>query len=149
MLFSFSSCSSFLYHFLILHFSLFPMSMMLQGLTPDPKTSCGPYTPTNGTSSRLVYCSLRDLLLKHSLLCFLSHRIRSKPPVDEHNHDTIGKHRFMQPCPLAFIFRLRSMLHVLVSDKEVKSKTSEHCVFQESIFYILICFRQIISMVQL
>ena len=90
-------------HFLFLRFSLFPMSMMPQGLTPDPKTSCGPYTPTNGTSSRLVYCSLRDVLLKHSLLCFLSHRIRSKPPVDEQNHDTIGKHRFMQPHPLAFM----------------------------------------------
>ena len=67
--------------------------------TGTQKTSCGPYTPTNGTSSRLVYCSLRDILLKHSLSCFLSHRIRSKPSVDEHNHDTISKHRFMQPCP--------------------------------------------------
>ena len=94
-----NSSPPFCNHFLILCFSLFPMSMMPQGLTPDPKTSCGPYTPTNGTSSRLVYCSLRDILLKHSLSCFLSHRIRSKPSVDEHNHDTISKHRFMQPCP--------------------------------------------------
>ena len=90
-------------HFLIPCFSLFSMSMMPQGLTPDPKTSCGPYTPTNGTSSRLVYCSLRDVLLKCSSSRFLSHRTRSKPPVDEHNHDTIGEHRSMQPHPLAFM----------------------------------------------